>query len=391
MAGAELRQPQRQFAVGAEALAEDQDVARAVHRLQREDLVLVLHVGDEHVLAELFPVAGAFPQRAVHQLRGLDLLVACRVQTAAHVGLGREVKLPALGVPEHAADRLFLEVEQVHLLADAAVVAAFRLLQHMEVGVEFLLVAPRGAVDARQHGVAVIAAPIRAGDLHQLERRTDIGGGAHVRAAAQIDPVALAVERDGLVARQVLDDLGLVLLALVLEEPDRVVAVDHLAGEFFAARHDLAHLRLDRTEILRRERLVAGEVVIEPVIYRRPDGHLGAGIQLLHRLGQHVRRVVADQLQGLGIAAGDEHNIGVVFDLGGQIDQLAVELHGQRGAGEARADRFRHRRARHRPVEAAHGFVGQGNGGHGRFGSFHSGNACLWRRGNCYASPITSR
>ena len=42
VAGAELRQPQRQLAVGAQALAEDLDVARAVHRLQREHLVLVL-------------------------------------------------------------------------------------------------------------------------------------------------------------------------------------------------------------------------------------------------------------------------------------------------------------------------------------------------------------
>ena len=83
-------------------------------------------------------------------------------------------------------------MEQVHLLADAAVVAAFGFLQLVQVGVELLLVAPGGAVDARQHGVAVVAPPIGAGDLHQLERGADIGGGAHVRAAAQIDPVALA-------------------------------------------------------------------------------------------------------------------------------------------------------------------------------------------------------
>ena len=44
---------------------------------------------------------------------------------------------------------------------------------------------------------------------------------AHVRAAAEIDPLALAVERDGLVRRQILDQLRLVLLALVLEEADR--------------------------------------------------------------------------------------------------------------------------------------------------------------------------
>ena len=70
VAGAELGQPQRQFAVGPQALAEDLDVARAVHRLQREDLVLVLHRGEEHVLAEFLPVAGAFPQRAVQPAAG---------------------------------------------------------------------------------------------------------------------------------------------------------------------------------------------------------------------------------------------------------------------------------------------------------------------------------
>ena len=301
------------------------------------------------------------------------------------------VQFPPFRVPEHAAHRLFLEVEQVHLLADAAVVAPVRLLQHMEVGVEFLLVAPRGAVDARQHGVPMIAAPIRAGDLHQLERGADIGGRPHMRAAAQVQPIALAVQRDGLAARQVVDDLGLVFLALVLEQADGVVTIDHLAGEPFTPCHDLAHLRLDRAEILRCERFVPGEVVIESVSYRRPDGNLGARIQLLHRLGQHMRRVMADQFQRISIPTGDEHDIGVALDLGGQIDQLAIELHGEGRAGEARADRFRHRRAHHRPVETAHGFIGQGYGGHGRFGSFLSGNACLWRRGHCYASPITSR
>ena len=186
-------------------------------------------------------------------------------------------------------------------------------------------------------------------------------------------------------------DLGLVLLALVLEQADGVVAVDHLAREFFPACHDLAHLCLDRAEVLGCEWFVPSEVVVESVGYRRPDGHLGAGIQFLHRLGQNMRRIVADQLQRVGIATGDEHNVGVALDLSGQIHQLAVELHGEGGAREARADRFRHRRARHRPVEAAHGLVGQGYGGHGRFGSFLSENACLWRRGNCYASPMSSR
>ena len=101
----------------------------------------------------------------------------------------------------------------------------------MQIGVQFLLVAPGGAVDARQHGVAVIAAPIGAGHLHQLEGGADIGGAAHMRAAAQVDPVALGIKADGFATRQVLDDLGLVFLALVLEELDRLVAVHHAARE----------------------------------------------------------------------------------------------------------------------------------------------------------------
>jgi hypothetical protein len=46
-------------------------------------------------------------------------------------------------------------------------------------------------------------------------------------------------------------------------------------------------------QVVGRERLVAGEVVVEAVLDRRADGDLGAGEQLLHRLGQHVGGVVA--------------------------------------------------------------------------------------------------
>ena len=137
-----------------------------------------------------------------------------------------------------------------------------------------------------------------------------------------------------------------------------------LADEFLAARDDLAHLGLDRREILRRERFVAREVVVETVGDCGTDCDLGAGVELLHRFGEHMRRVVADQAQRIGVAAGDEHHFRVVVDPRLQVHQPAVQLHGQGGAGEAGTDRRRHRRARHRPVEAAHGFVGQCNGGH---------------------------
>ena len=52
--------------------------------------------------------------------------------------------------------------------------------------------------------------------------------------------------------------------------------------------------------------------------------------------------VVADQFQRLGVTAGDEHDSGVPVDRRVEVDQLAVELHGQRGAGEAGTDGLGH-------------------------------------------------
>ena len=66
VAAAELGQPQRQFAVAAQAVAEDQHMPRAVHRLDREH-PLVAALGDEHVFAKVLPMPGSLPQAAVEQ------------------------------------------------------------------------------------------------------------------------------------------------------------------------------------------------------------------------------------------------------------------------------------------------------------------------------------
>jgi len=61
-----------------------------------------------------------------------------------------------------------------------------------------------------------------------------------VRADAKVEEIALAVNRDHLVFRQVADDLGLVGLALAFEQADRLVAVPHLADQRLVALDDLA-------------------------------------------------------------------------------------------------------------------------------------------------------
>ncbi len=85
---AEFGEPQRQLAIRAQAVLEDLDVARAVHRLDGEDaLVLGVLAGRgrlEHVLAEPAPVARGLPQRLVEQLRRVDFLIVAAAAAAAY-------------------------------------------------------------------------------------------------------------------------------------------------------------------------------------------------------------------------------------------------------------------------------------------------------------------
>src|SRR2546421_792793 len=98
-------------------------------------------------------------------------------------------------MPEHEAGRVLLHVEEIELRAKPAMVALLRLLQHAQIRVEIFLLCPRGAVDALEHLVLRVAAPVRAGDPHQLEV-FELPRRRYMRPTAQVDPVALPVERD---------------------------------------------------------------------------------------------------------------------------------------------------------------------------------------------------
>ena len=296
VAGAELGHAQGQVAVAVQDLVEDLHVARAVHRLQREMALLGLQ--REHVLAELLPVARPLPEHPVVQLGRLDLDIAGAVELAADVVLHRPPQRPAVRVPEDRARRLLLDVEQVHLAAELAMVAPLRLLELVQVRVEVGLGRERRAVDALQLRVFRVATPVGARDLGQLEG-ADPARRRTVRATAEVEPLALVVERDRLALGDGVEQLELEALAHVVEPRPCGVAAHLLAYERQVGLHDLGHPCLDAGQVVGRERLVAEEVVVEAVLDRRADRHLGAGEQVLHGLGHDVRAVVADHRQRL--------------------------------------------------------------------------------------------
>jgi hypothetical protein len=65
---------------------------------------------------------------------------------------------------------VLVEVKEIELDAEPAVVALARLLEQLEVVVEIVLRVERGAVDTSELFVVLVAAPLRAGEAGQLER-----------------------------------------------------------------------------------------------------------------------------------------------------------------------------------------------------------------------------
>ena len=80
-------------------------------------------------------------------------------------------------------------------------ITLFGFLQLVQVVLQLLVVGPCRAVDARQHRIVGIAAPVGTRNLHKLERIAHLSGRGHVRSAAQVEPSALRVNFDVFVFR----------------------------------------------------------------------------------------------------------------------------------------------------------------------------------------------
>ena len=219
-------------------------------------------------------------------------------------------------------------------------VAALSLLQLLEVGVEIGLVGEGRGVDALEHRAGGIAAPIGAGHLHELEGLAYFAGRRHVRTATEILPFALLVDAQVLAGLDHVDEFDLERLALRGEPGLGLLARPELLCEGPILRDDLAHRLVDGREILGRERLGAGEIVVEAVVDDRADRHLRAGPKRLHGFRHHMRGIMPDQFERAGVFARQELDPRIAIERVGKVRQHAVAHHRDGALQEARADGF---------------------------------------------------
>ncbi len=318
---AEFGETDGEVAVALGGVFVDKDVAGAVHGLEAVFRVVELH-GGVHVAGVEALVAGDLPEFAAHDVGGVDEGIAAANALFAHPVFHDFTDGAALGVPEDKAGAGdFLNGEEVELLAEEAMVAAGCFFKMGEVGVEVLLGEEGGAVDALELGVLFIAEPVCAGEVGELDG-LDAAGGGDVGSAAEVEEVSVAIEAD-LIAGvgEFGDEVGLHEVAVTVEVGQGLFAGGGDSGEGFVAGDDLLHAGLNGGEVVRGEGGGAVEVVEEAGVSGGAVAELGFGEELEDGGGHDVGGGVADNLEGLGVALGEECELGVFGKGGGEIDE----------------------------------------------------------------------
>ena len=147
-------------------------------------------------VAVLGIVAAGLVQVDLADVGGVDGLVPTLDQLGLHESFQDTPDDGPLGHPEdQPPSDQWRDCEQAQLLADLAVIALPGLFELRQMGIEILLVEEGGAVDALEHLAVGLPFPVGAGDGEELER-PDLAGMRNVRAAAEIDELALAIEAE---------------------------------------------------------------------------------------------------------------------------------------------------------------------------------------------------
>ena len=246
----------------------------------------------------------------------------------------------------------FLDGKQIELLAQHAMVALLRLFQLLQMSIEFFLREKRSPVNPLQLLILLIAQPVRAGNVEQLEC-LDLPGRRNMRPAAEIRELAGAVDRNLFIGLgELLDEMALHEVAFFFELRQPLVARQKFARVGNILLHQFLHLLLDFFQIFGSKRSRPVKVVEKSALGRRTVAELGLRKKLQHRGSQQMRRRMPVNFQRLRIFLRQQAEIGIRFQRLGEIDQrgagalarlIAVGRYfgNQRRIRQPRADRLR--------------------------------------------------
>ena len=305
--GAQFKISQGQIPVTADLRFIDQHVGQAVHGL--DPVGLFIHFGEIHVFPVMIEMAGLFPQLGFEDLRSHDHVVAALQVFFSFPFLNQITQHHALGMKDdESRSRLVIHLEEIQFPAQTAMIPLFGLLDNPEMFDELFFRGETRSVDALEHLIFLIAAPVGACHIQKLEGLDHTRRG-NMRPAAQIQITTLGIETHRFdLFGQIVQQLDLVGFPLAFEQGNRLIPADFPAFERVVGCGDFAHPFFDLFEILRRKGFGIFKIVVEAVFDGRTNADLNIPEGILDGLGHDMGDTVTEDpqtLSGLNINQGD--------------------------------------------------------------------------------------
>ena len=185
---------------------------------------------------------------------------------------------------EERESRTFIgQHEQIHFLANLTVVTLLGFFHLCNIFVQLFLTWESRCVNSLQHLPVGVASPVCTCHAHQLVS-LDLSGGFHMRSCTQIHEVALLVEGNHGVLRQILNQFHLIRFVLLFHKFDGFFSRQFKSFQRIVCLYDLLHFLLDLREIFFAELMLRLKIIVEAVIDCRADGQLGIRPQTLYSL-----------------------------------------------------------------------------------------------------------
>ncbi len=222
--------------------------------------------------------------------------------------------------------RLIIDLEEVKLSPQSSVVPLSGLLYNPQILVQLFLCGKPGTVDALEHLVLFIPAPVRPRDTQKFEG-LDLPRRRHVGTPAEIDKSPLGIQAHiGNIAGKIVDQLHLVWLAPLFKERNRLFPRHLRAGKGVIGGNNLTHPLFYLFEILGGKGVGIFKIIVETVFYRRPYRHLDTVEDILDRLSHDVRYTVPQNTKPIRGGYINKLYPGIFIHGTAQIHQLTIDL-----------------------------------------------------------------
>ena len=273
-------------------------------------------------------------------MRSDDLLIAITALNLGEHVLQAVAQSGTFGQPQRQTlTHIVREGEELHLLANLAVVAFLGFLEHHQIVVEHLLLGEGDAIHAHQLRTLLVATPVSSGKRQYLDGLDGFGGG-DVRATAQVGEIALLIGGDVAVF-QFADKFALQRLSAVAKEFECVGLADVAAHHVLFFGHEFGHLLLDFFKVGTGNGVFARvNVVVEAIFDGGTDTELNTRIKFLKRFGQQVGRSVPKGVLAFSVLPLEQFNLAVVTNGSRYIPFFIIDRSSQNVAGKARTDAF---------------------------------------------------